>query len=132
MSTTAVSAARVWQSRVTKAGVGSGGPMSPTAALLRECIDWLERQERGELVAVNLNDASERETEYIPLDPAQVRLVLQRIAHDLERQAADGGSQREGPVSSRRDCLADLVPKPAPLSPWQERAQLRRQFGIDP
>lgn len=132
MSTAAVSAARAWQSRVTKAGVGSGGPLTPTTELLRECIDWLERLERGELVAVNLSEASERETDYVPVDRAQVRLVLQRIAQDLEGQAADGGSQREGPGTSRRDCLADLVPKPAPLSPWQERAQLRRQFGIDP
>ena len=132
MSRAAVSASRVWQSRVTKAGVGSGGPLTPTTALLRECIDWLERLERGELVAVNLSEASERETDYVPVDRAQVRLVLQRIAQDLEGQAAGGGSQREGPLTSRRERLADLLPKPARLSPWQERAELRRQVGLDP
>ena len=51
---------------------------------------------------------------------------------DLEGQAARGGSQREGLGTSCRDRLADLVPKPAPLSPWEKRAQLRRQFGLDP
>ena len=132
MSTSAVSAALVWESTVTKAGVGSGGPLTTTAALLRECIDWLERLERGELVAVNLSEASERKTEYVPVDRAQVRLVLQRIAGDLERHAAGGGSQEEGPGTLRRDRLADLVPKPAPLSPWEERAQLRRRLGLDP
>ena len=132
MSTSALSAALVWQSTDTKAAIGSGGPLTPKTALLRECIDWLERLERGELVAVNLSEASERETEYVPVDRSQVRLVLQRIAQDLERQAAGGGSQQEGPGTPRRDRLADLVPNPAPLSPWQERAQLRRQFGLDP
>ena len=129
---TAVSAAFVWESTVTKVGVGAGGPLPPTTALLRECIDWLERLERGELVAVTLSEASERETEYVPVDHAQVRLVLQRIAQDLEGQVAGSGSQQEGPGTSRRNRLADLVPKPGPLSPWEERAQLRRQFGLDP
>ena len=132
MSTSALSAALAWRSTVTKALVGSGGPLTPTAALLRECIDWLERLERGELVAVNLRESSERETEYVPVDRAQVRVVLQRIAQDLEGQAAGGGSPREGPVTSRRERLADLLPKPARLSPWQERAELRRQVGLDP
>src|SRR5216683_643270 len=54
------------KSTVTKAGVGSGGPLTTTTALLRECIDWLERLERGEVVAVNLSEASERKTEYVP------------------------------------------------------------------
>src|SRR6266852_4184792 len=120
------------RARTPRRGSGPVVPLTPTAALLRECVNWLERRERGELVAVSLREPSESETEYVPVDRAQVRLVLQRIAQDLEGQAAGGGSQREGPGASRRDCLADLVPKPAPLSPWEERAQLRRQFGLDP
>ncbi|MCA1648401.1 MAG: hypothetical protein LC797_24060 [Chloroflexi bacterium] len=63
MSTSAVSAAAVWENAVTKVGFGSGGPMIATAAQMRECIGWLERLERGEFVAVNLNDATEKETE---------------------------------------------------------------------
>jgi hypothetical protein len=121
MSTSALSAAVVWQSTVTKAGSGAGGPLTPTTALLRECIDWLERLDRGELVAVNLSETSGRETEYVPVDRAQVRLVLQRIAQDLERQATGDGSQQQGPGTSRRDRLADLAPKPAPLSPAHGR-----------
>jgi len=92
----------------------------------------LERLERNEFVAANLNDATERETEYVPVDHAQVRLVLQRIAQELEGEAAGGVSERKGEVTSRRERLADLLPKPARLSPWEERAQLRRQFGLDP
>jgi len=132
MSTSAVSAAAVWENAVTKVGFGSGGPMIATAALMRECIGWLERLERGEFVAVNLNDATEKETEYVPVDHAHVRSVLQRIAQELEGQAACAEAQREGPGTSRRERLVDLLPKPTPLSPWQERAQLRRQFGLDP
>ena len=102
--------------------VGAGDPVPPTTAVHRECIEWLERLERGEFMAVNLREQRERETEYVPVNRAQAGLVLQRLAQDLDGQAASGGSQREGPGTSRRDCLADLVPKPAPLSPWQERA----------
>ena len=132
MSTSALSAAAVWEHAVTEVGVGSDGPMTATAALLRECIGWLERLERGELVAVNLNEGTDTKTHFIPVDHAQVRSVLQRIAHDLEGRATAGGSQREGAVIPRRARLADLLPEPAQLSPWQERAQLRRQIGLDP
>jgi len=83
-------------------------------------------------VAVNLNEATDTKTHFIPVDHAQVRLVLQRIAYDLEGRATAGGSQREGAVTPRRERLADLLPEPAQLSPWQERAQLRRQVGLDP
>jgi hypothetical protein len=73
MSTSALSAAVVWQSTITKAAIGSGGPLTPTTALLRECIEWLERLDRGELVAVNLSKTSRKETEYVPVDRSRVR-----------------------------------------------------------
>jgi hypothetical protein len=96
MSTSAVSAAVVWQSTVTKAGIGSGGPSTPTTSLLRECIDWLERVECGELVAVNLSEASERETEYVPVDrPKYVwcSSASPRISND--KQPAADPSKRD-------------------------------------
>jgi len=132
MSTSAMSAAAVWENAVTKVGVASGDPMTAAAALLRECIGWLERLERNEFVALNLNDATERETEYVPVDHAQVRLVLQLIAKELEGDASGGVSGRKAEMTSRRERLADLLPEPVRLSPWQERAQLRRQLGLDP
>jgi hypothetical protein len=98
---------------------------------VRECSHWLERLDRGELVAVNLREPSELVTEHVPVDRAQVGQVLRRIARDLEGLAAHSGVQREGPGLSRRERLADLVPKPPRLSPREERAQLRRQLGLN-
>ena len=46
--------------------------------------------------------------------------------------AARTGAQSEGTGSSRRERLADLLPKPRRLSPREERAQLRRQLDLDP
>jgi transposase len=125
-------AATVWEGGPTSAGDGSSHPLAATAALLRECSQWLERLDRGELVAVNLREPSELRTEYVPVDRAQVAQVLQRIARDLEDLTARSGAQSEGSGLSRWEHLADLRPKPTRLSPHEERAELRRQLGLDP
>jgi hypothetical protein len=52
-------------------------------------------------------------------------------ARDLEDLAAHSGVPREGPGLSRRERLAEPVPKPPRLSPREEHAQLRRQLGLD-
>jgi hypothetical protein len=121
----------VWEAGSTSAGDGSSALLAATAALVRECSHWLEQLDRGELVAVSLAEPGELPAEYIPVDRAQVRQVLQRIARDLEDLATRSGAQREGPALSRGERLADLVPKPPRLSPREERAQLRRQLGLD-
>jgi hypothetical protein len=99
---------------------------------VRECSYWLERLDRGELVAVNLREPGELPTEYVPVGRAQVRQVLQRIARDLEDLVASSAAQSVGAGLSRREQLADLVPEPRRLSPREERAELRRQLGLDP
>ena len=55
--------------------------------VLRWCLDWLERLERGEQVVVNLRPATEEATEYIQFDQTRVRRVLARIAADLDTLA---------------------------------------------
>jgi hypothetical protein len=130
-SATGTPAPMVWADGSTSAG-RSSVPLAAAAALLRECSHWLERLDRGELVAVNLREPTELVTEYVPVDRTQIRQVLQRIARDLEDLATRSGGQQEGPGLSRRERLADLVPKPPRLSPREERAQLRRQLGLDP
>jgi hypothetical protein len=122
---------RVGEGGSTSAGHGSS-PLAATAALVRECSRWLEQLDRGELVAVNVREPGELATEHVPVDRAQVRQVLQRTARDLEDLAARTGAQSEGTGSSRRERLADLLPKPRRLSPREERAQLRRQLDLDP
>jgi hypothetical protein len=99
---------------------------------VRECSRWLEQLDRGELVAVNAREPGELPTEYVSVDRARVRQVLHRIARDLEDLAARNGAQSEGTEHSRRERLADLLPESRRLSPREERAQFRRQLGLDP
>jgi hypothetical protein len=131
-SATGPPAPLVWKVGSTSAGHGSSVLLVATAALVRECGHWLEQLDRGELVTVNLAEPGERPTEYVLVDRAQIRQVLQRIARDLEDLAARSGAQPEGPGLSRRARLADLLPKPRRLSAREERAELRRQLGLDP
>ena len=52
--------------------------------VLRECIDWLQRLERGESVVVNLRPDADAETEFVGSDRPRVVRVLERIAVDLD------------------------------------------------
>ena len=58
--------------------------------VLRWCLDWLERLERGEQVVVNLRPDTEDATEYVLFDQARVRRILARIAADLDTLARHG------------------------------------------
>src|SRR5712691_4355332 len=95
-----------WDSTATQAGAGSGGPLAGIAALLRECTEWLDRLDREEFVAVNLSEATDRQTEYVVADRAQVRQVLQEIAGEIESLAAGSTPANDKPVGSRRQRLA--------------------------
>jgi hypothetical protein len=121
-----------WDSSATQAGAGSGVLLGGIAALLRECTEWLGKLEGEEFVAVNLRQATDRQTEYVAADRSQVRQVLQEIARAIESLAARGTARNDEQVDSRRQRLASLLPKPARLSPREERAQLRRQFSLEP
>ena len=121
-----------WDSSATQAGAGSGVPLAGIAALVRECIEWLDRLDREEFVAVNLREATDLQTEYVAADRAQVHQVLREIAREIEGLAAGSTPANDQPVGSRRERLASVLPKPAPLSPREERAQLRHQFGLEP
>jgi hypothetical protein len=118
-----------WNNSATQAGAGSRAPLADIAALLHECTEWLGRLEGEEFVAVNLDEATDPQTEYVAADRAQVRQVLQEIAREIESLAAGSAAANDEPVGSRHQRLASLLPKPAQLSPHEERAQLRRQFG---
>ena len=121
-----------WDSSATQAGAGSGVPLAGIAALVRECIEWLDRLDREEFVAVNLREATDLQTEYVAADRAQVHQVLREIAREIEGLAAGSTPANDEAGGSRRQRLARLLPKPAALSPRDERAQLRRQFDLEP
>jgi hypothetical protein len=60
--------------------------------VLRWCLDWLERLERGEQVVVNLHPNTEDATAYVRFDQARVRRVLAWIAADLDLLACHGAA----------------------------------------
>jgi len=68
MSSSAVRATTMrWDRSATQAGAGSRVPLAGIAALVRECTEWLDRLDREEFVAVNLSEATDRQTEYVVL-----------------------------------------------------------------
>ena len=69
---------------------------------------------------------------YVAVDRAQVHQVLQEIAGEIEGLAAGSTPADDEPVASRPERLASLLPKPVRPSLREERAQLRRQFGLQP
>ena len=121
-----------WDRSTTQADAGSRVRLGRIAALLRECTEWLDRLDHEEFVAVNLREAADPQTEYVPADRAQVHQVLQEIAREIEGLATGSAPADDEPGGSRRERLASLLTKPARLSPHEERAQLRRQFGLEP
>jgi len=131
-SETGVLVTAVREGGPTAAATESDGPLAAAAALLRECTDWLERLDRGELVTVNLHEPSEVATEFVAVDKAQVRHVLHRLARDLEDLAIESESLKTGLATSRQERLADLAPTPPRLSPHEERIRFRQQLGLDP
>ncbi len=121
-----------WDNSATQANAGSRVPLAGIAALLRECTEWLDRLDREEFVTVNLSEATDPQTEHVAADSAQVRQVLLKIAGEIEGLAAGSTPANDAAGASRRELLASLLPKPARLSPHEERALLRRQFGLEP
>jgi hypothetical protein len=55
--------------------------------VLRWCIDWLDRLERGEEVMVNLRPDTDPERAFVRFDRPRVLRVLARIAADLDALA---------------------------------------------
>ena len=121
-----------WDRSTTQADAGSRVRLGRIAALLRECTEWLDRLDHEEFVAVNLREATDPQTEYVAANRAQVHQVLQEIAGEIEGLAAGSTPANDEPGGTRRERLASLLPKAARLSPREERAQLRRQFGLEP
>jgi hypothetical protein len=121
-----------WESSALQASARSGVPRAGIAALVRECTEWLDPLEREDFVAVNLCEATDPQTEYVGVDRAQVRQVLQDIAREIDGLAAGSTPANGEPVTSRRERLGSLLPKPAHPNPHDERAHLRRQLGLEP
>ena len=104
---------------------------------LRECLDWLERLERGEPVVVNLLPEFHDQRDFVAFDRPRVLRVVRRIAGDLDElsRARDRWSMPQpagDAAAERRRQLAEPPPRSPRLSQREERAQLRAKLGLDP
>jgi hypothetical protein len=108
--------------------------------VLRRCIDWLQRLERGETVVVNLRPETEVETEFVRFDRLRVLRVLERIAADLDDLSrlsnndahADKESTPRDARARHRHELAEPPPEPKKLSHQEQRRALRAALGLPP
>ena len=106
--------------------------------VLRWCLDWLERLERGEQVVVNLRPDTEDATEYVRFDQARIRRVLARIAADLDTLTrhdpaieAARPAQAEDPRRQHRYRLAEPEEHPRRgRTAKEQREALRQAFGL--
>ena len=84
----------VWLSQLRQSSRGSGGKkkaerpepeteirsrLAREVEVLRECLDWLQRLERGESVVVNLRPDADVETEFVGFDRPRVVRVLNEL-----------------------------------------------------
>ena len=144
----------VWLSELRSSDAGSDGKetaegtepetkirarLAREVEVLRCCIDWLQRLERGETVVVNLRPETEVETEFVRFDRPRVVRVLERIAADLDdlsRLPNDAHADKESnPRDARarhRHELAEPPPEPKKLSHREQRRALRAALGLPP
>ncbi len=104
--------------------------------MLRECIDWRQRLERGESVVVNLCPNADAETEFVGFDRPRLVRVLERNAADLDNLSlapndphADNESNNHSQARHRHE-LAEPPPKPKKLSHREQRTALRAPMGL--
>jgi hypothetical protein len=107
--------------------------------VLRRCMDWLQRLERGETVVVNLRPDTEVETEFVSFNRPRVVRVLERIAADLDHLSqlsndahADNESDPHEAQTRHRHELAEPPPEPKKLSHQEQRRALRTALGLPP
>jgi hypothetical protein len=112
--------------------------MAEEVEVLRWCLDWLARLERGEQVVVNLRPDTEDATEYVRFDHARVRRVLARIAADLDLLARHGVEMKAArpkpaadPRARHRQRLAEPEEEPQRgRTAKEQREALRKAFGL--
>jgi hypothetical protein len=90
-----VPSAPAWAGGPPSAGPGSAVTLATTAALMRECSGWLERLDRGELVAAKLCEPTEPHTEYVPVE-CQGAPGAAAAGTQSGRLVAGSDAQREG------------------------------------
>ena len=113
--------------------------MAREVAVLRRCMDWLQRLEHSEIVVVNLRPDTEVETELVRFARLRGLRVLERIAADLDDLSrlpndahADKESNSRDARARHRHELAEPSPEPKKLSHQEQRRALRAALGLPP
>jgi hypothetical protein len=124
-----------WLSRIREVDSSQEvcGRLAEESKILRRCIDWLGRMERGESVVVNMRLDTDTETEYVAFDRARVIRILERIAADLDDLPAGRVVPTQDDAASRhRRQLAEPTQQPKKLSTREERNALRARLKLPP
>jgi len=107
--------------------------------VLRWCIDWLARLDRGERVVVNLRPDAEDAHEWVSCDQVRVRRVLARIAADIDALAHDPlgvetvhPEQRVSPRTRHRCGLAAPEEPPRGRTAKEQCDAIRKAAGLPP
>jgi hypothetical protein len=116
--------------------IQTGSRVAREVEVLRRCMDWLQRLERGETVVVNLRPDTEVETEFVSFDRPWVVRVLERIAADLDHLSllpngayADNESNPQDAQARHRHELAEPSRESKELSHQEQRRALRQRWG---
>jgi hypothetical protein len=119
--------------------IQTGSRLAREVEVLRRCMDWLQRMERGETVVANLRPDTEVETEFVSFDRLRVVRVLERIAADLDNLSLlpkDAHTDKESnPCDAQarhRQELAEPPREPKKLSHQEQRRALRAALGLPP
>jgi hypothetical protein len=126
------------EAKASPTPAGMQARVAEEVAVLRWCLDWLERLERGEQVVVNLRPDTEDTTDYVRFDQARVRRVLARIAADLDTLARPGPETETDspepavdPRAQHRRRLAEPEEHPQRgRTAKEQREALRKAFGL--
>jgi len=108
--------------------------------VLRWCVEWLEKLDRGEKVVVNLRASIDPRTAYTSIDRKWVLRVLKRVAANLNRLSGNLFPTEESEVESNpitagvklRHRLAEPEPELSSLSHREQRAILREKMDLPP
>ncbi len=108
--------------------------------VLRWCINWLEKLDRGEKVVVNLRASIDPKTAYVAIDHEWVFRVLKRVAANLDQLSGTLFPTEESEVEvtpiiagvKLRHRLAEPEPELSSLTHPEQRAILREKMGLPP
>lgn len=106
--------------------------------VLRWCLEWLGKLERGEHIVVNLLPDCDGGRNYVGFDLARIIRVLSRVTADLDELQCNAQlntelpSEPEDEVVRHRHRLAEPEPKPRRLSKNEQLLEWHKKSKLPP